>query len=102
MINPPTCTIPPEIIGIPVEQACIPVQVGQTFSSQLTAINSCGSNVTIADIATLSFAGMTKGSIVKLNIATYYKTLSWIPTTDQLGFQVMCAMAIDRYSNCQS
>ncbi|CAF3222228.1 unnamed protein product [Rotaria sp. Silwood2] len=96
VVSPPTCTILPEVIGIPVEQACIPVIVGQTFNSQLIAINNCGSNVTIVDIATLSFAGMSKGNIVRLNMTTYYKTFSWTPTTNQLGIQVQCAMAIDR------
>ncbi|CAF1425146.1 unnamed protein product [Rotaria sordida] len=98
VVNSPACTIPPEIVGIPVEEACIPVKVGQTFNSQLIAINNCGSGVTIADIATLSFAGMAKGNIVKLNTTTYYKTLSWTPTTSQLGFQVMCAMAFNSTS----
>ncbi|CAF4760904.1 unnamed protein product [Rotaria sp. Silwood1] len=95
VIAPPACSIPPEVVGIPVEEACIPVTVGQTFNSQLIAINNCGSTVTIVDIATLSFTGMVKGNIIQLNRTTYYKTLSWIPTTDQLGFQVMCAMAFD-------
>ncbi|CAF4000828.1 unnamed protein product [Rotaria sordida] len=98
VVNSPACTIPPEIVGIPVEEACIPVKVGQTFNSQLIAINNCGSGVTIADIATLSFAGIAKGNIVKLNTTTYYKTLSWTPTTSQLGFQVMCAMAFNSTS----
>ncbi|CAF1357152.1 unnamed protein product [Rotaria sordida] len=101
VVNSPACTIPPEIVGIPVEEACIPVKVGQTFNSQLIAINNCGSGVTIADIATLSFAGIAKGNIVKLNTTTYYKTLSWTPTTSQLGFQVMCAMAFNS-QNAQS
>ncbi|CAF3770784.1 unnamed protein product [Adineta steineri] len=101
VVSPPGCTIPPEIIGIPLEQACIPLSVGQTFNSELMAVNNCGLSVTIVDIATLSFSGMIQGNIAQLNTTIYYKTLSWIPTTDQIGFQVMCAMALDS-QNAQS
>jgi hypothetical protein len=76
--------------------SCILVQVNQTFSSQLIAINNCGSTVTIDDIATLSFPGMIKGSLTMINSTTYYKSLTWTPTTAQIGYQVMCAMALDR------
>lgn len=96
MITPPTCQIPPRIIGIPIEQSCTPLQVGRQFSSRLIAVNNCGSNVNISDIATLSFTGMTQGSTIRQNSTHYYKTLSWTPTSSQVGFQVLCAMAVDR------
>lgn len=76
--------------------SCILIQVNQTFSSQLIAISNCGSTVTIDDIATLSFPGMIKGSLTMINSTTYYKSLTWTPTTAQIGYQVMCAMALDR------
>ncbi|CAF4030879.1 unnamed protein product [Adineta steineri] len=91
-----SCTTPPEIIGIPEEQSCTALTVGQNFTSQLIAINYCGPSVTILDIATLSFPGMVQGTIVELNTSTYYNTMQWTPTTAQLGYQVMCAMAYDR------
>jgi hypothetical protein len=84
-------------VGKPLYQSCTSVAVGETFTSQLIAINYCGENVTIVDIATLSFPGMVKGNITKIDIANYYTTLSWTPTAAQLGYQVMCAMAFDRY-----
>jgi hypothetical protein len=90
------CTTPPKVVGIPVEQSCTALTIGQTFTSQLIAINYCGAGVTIVDIATLSFPGMVQGNIIKLNTTTYYNTLQWTPTTGQLGYQVMCAMAFDR------
>jgi hypothetical protein len=96
VVSPPPCTTPPEIIGIPIEQACIPVVVGQTFTSELIANNYCGPTVSIVDIATLSFSGMIQGTITALNTTTYYNTMQWTPTTAQLGYQVMCAMAFDR------
>ncbi len=70
--------------------------VGETYTSQLIAMNYCSENVTIVDIATLSFPGMVKGNITELNETIYYTTISWTPTAAQLGYQVMCAMALDR------
>ncbi|CAF3784555.1 unnamed protein product [Adineta steineri] len=96
-----SCPTLPEIIGLPVEQSCMSLRIGQTFTSQLIARNNCGTNVTIVDISTLSFAGMIASNIIKLNSTIYYKTLSWTPTTAQLGYQVMCAMAFDS-ENTQS
>ncbi len=96
MVSAPACTTPPAIIGIPIEQSCTSVIVGQTFTSQIIAINYCGPTVNISDIATLSFAGMIKSNIIELNSSVYYKNLTWTPTSAQLGYQVMCAMAYDR------
>lgn len=78
------------------QRSCIPVLVGQTFTSRLIGINNCGSGVSIVDIATLSFAGMVQSSVIRQDSVNYYKTLTWTPTSSQLGFQVMCAMAVDR------
>lgn len=97
VVNPAACITPPAIIGVPDEQSCTPVIVGQTTVIELIAINSCGPNVTILDISTLAFAGITQGNITKRNATTYHKVYTWIPTTAQLGYQVMCAMAYDRY-----
>ncbi|CAF3689630.1 unnamed protein product [Rotaria sordida] len=101
VVNQASCTTEPVIAGIPLEDSCISIAVGQTFNSMLLAINYCGASVTIVDISTLSFPNMIKGSLVKFNTSTYYKTLSWTPTSSQLGYQVMCAMAFDS-QNAQS
>ena len=78
------------------EQSCTTVTVGQNFTSQIIAINYCYPNATIVDIATLSFAGMVKSNLIQQNSSVYYKNLTWTPTSDQIGYQVMCAMAFDR------
>ncbi|CAF1046054.1 unnamed protein product [Adineta steineri] len=101
VVAQPTCTTPPDIVGIPTEQSCTNVIVNQTYTSQILAINSCAPSVTIVDIATLSFAGMAKSNLGQLNSTVYYKNLTWTPTSAQLGYQVMCAMAIDS-ANSQS
>ncbi|CAF1046129.1 unnamed protein product [Adineta steineri] len=95
----PTCTTPPEIVGIPTEQSCTNVIVNQTYTSEIFAINNCAPSVTIVDVATLSFAGMIKSDLGQLNSTVYYNNLTWTPTSDQLGYQVMCAMAIDSASS---
>ena len=86
VVSPPICTNPPDIVGIPLEQSCTPIAVGQPYSSQIQAINNCPATTTIADIATLSFTGMIKGNLVRVSASLYYKTLSWTPTSSQLGF----------------
>ncbi|CAF3427839.1 unnamed protein product [Rotaria sp. Silwood1] len=100
VVAPSSCSTPPEVYELS-NKSCIPITVGHTFTSHLIAINNCGSSVTIIDISTLSFAGMVQSSIIQQDSMTYYKTLSWIPTTSQLGYQVMCAMALDS-QNSQS
>jgi hypothetical protein len=60
-------------------------------------MNSCGENVAIVDIATLSFPDMVKGNITGLNETLYCNTVSWTPIATQRGCQVMCAMAFDTY-----
>ncbi|CAF2746760.1 unnamed protein product [Rotaria sp. Silwood2] len=85
-ITPPPCSIPPEILLT--GASCTPIKVNETFISQLLGVNHCGENVTIIDIATLSFSGMIQGSLVKLSSLIYYKSLTWTPTIYQLGYQL--------------
>ncbi|CAF1123403.1 unnamed protein product [Didymodactylos carnosus] len=56
VVNSATCPHDPKIIGLPLDQGCIPLYVGQTYATQLIALNSCTSYGTVIDdIATLSF-----------------------------------------------
>jgi hypothetical protein len=86
VVGSSTCGIPPKTIGTPEENSCTAVIVGQTFESTLIATTDCNSSTTIVDIATLSFAYMDKGTIVAQNPSTYIKTLSWIPSSTQVGY----------------
>ncbi|CAF4044037.1 unnamed protein product [Rotaria magnacalcarata] len=95
IISPPTCQRQPRIIELPIEQSCIPITVEQTFTSRLVPINDCGSNVNISDIATFSLSGMVQSNIIRDNLTNYCKALTWSSTVFQIGFQVMCAMAVD-------
>ncbi|CAF0756275.1 unnamed protein product [Didymodactylos carnosus] len=98
VVNASACGVKPQIIGIPVDQSCIPVVVGQVFTTQLIALNSCPGTI-ITDIATLSFLAVDKGNTTKYNSSIWYKTLTWIPLMKQLGSQVMCAIAIDNVNS---
>jgi hypothetical protein len=64
----------------------------------LTAINRCGSGRNISDIATLSFPVVIKSALVQSssNVSLWSMNITWIPTADQVGSQVFCAIAEDR------
>lgn len=93
----PSCLDRPEVILL--ADSCTPLQVNQTFQSTILAINHCGTNIAITDIATISFSGMIQSAVIKFNSSLYYKNLTWTPTINQLGYQVMCAVALDRYND---
>ena len=96
VVAPYTCTEPPDIIGGSTGDSCISAQINETLSFQLIAKNNCGSSVTIVDIATLPFPGVTKSHLIKSSSKTYYKNFTWTPTATEIGYQVLCAMAVDR------
>lgn len=64
----------------------------------LYAENYCSAyGVTINDIATLSFPTVFKTNITQNTSTLYSVSLTWTPTADQVGSQILCAVAIDRY-----
>lgn len=40
---------------------------------------------------------MNRGPVVQVNSLVYSRNLNWTATIDNLGYQVMCTMAIDRF-----
>lgn len=95
IIPTPTCTVQPEVLFT--GSSCTPIKVNETFTSQLLGVNHCGENASIIDIATLSFPGMVQGPLMKSSSLVYFKTITWTPRISQLGYQIMCAMALDRF-----
>jgi len=77
--------------------SCLPIQVGETFTGQLFGATNCTPPTTIAEIATVSFPGMNFGRLVPINSQVYSRNFNWTATFDHLGYQVMCALAIDRF-----
>ncbi|CAF4963763.1 unnamed protein product [Rotaria sp. Silwood1] len=100
VIAAPSCSYRPELILL--AESCTPIKVNHTFTSTLLAINNCGPTVTITDISTLSFSGMVQTSVIMLNSSVYYKNLTWTPTISQVGYQVMCALALNSQSSQSS
>ncbi|CAF4262225.1 unnamed protein product [Rotaria socialis] len=69
IITPPSCSILPEVFLT--GESYTPVKVNETFISQLLV------------------------SLTKLTSLLYYKTLTMAPTIYQLGYQVMCTIALN-------
>lgn len=96
--NTTNCTLKPLLISNFDNSNCIGAQVGVSFTMKFTAINRCDSERTITDIATVSFPIIIKSALVQnsTNTSLWSMELTWIPTADQVGSQVLCAVATDR------
>ena len=94
----PNCTLKPLLIGSVDDGDCQGVQVGVSFTMTLTAINQCGSDRTMVDIATISFPIVIKSTLVQdtTNTSLWSMQLTWQPTALQVGSQVFCAVASDK------
>lgn len=89
----------PELTG-PVEEdedECVGVLVNQTYSVNLTVEHDCSNSTTIQDIATISFPNVIKEPISKIGPSLWSVLLVWTPSVAQVGSQVLCAVAIDKY-----
>lgn len=95
-IVPPSSCSSPMITINPSMQSCLAVTVGQSLTLQLIATIYCSGNVSIIDIPIQAFSGLIEGNVYTLNSTTYGKSIYWTPTAAQEGYQMMCAMAIDR------
>ena len=96
VVSPPSCDYPPQVIANPEPESCTAVRVGYSVDIQLIATSSCGANTSIVDIFMQAFSGVTGGSLVSINSTTFQKYYSWTPTASQIGYQLICAMAVDR------
>ena len=79
----------PELFRIP---------VGSLFQLTLFLDTQCP-GVTISDVFRMSPLNMYKSDVIQ-NSTTNTTTMveSWIPTIDQIGFHMYCAVVVDRYS----
>ena len=95
----PSCTLKPILTSDLNNDDCQAAGVGVNFTMTLTAINRCGSGRTITDIATLSFPIIIKSALTQdpSNASLWSLTVAWQPTMRQVGSQVLCAVASDRY-----
>lgn len=95
----PSCTLKPLLLSELDNDDCQSALVGLNFTMRLTAVNRCGNGRNITDIATLSFPFVIKSPLVQdpSNASLWSLTLTWRPTANQVGSQVLCAVAADRY-----
>ncbi|CAF5191973.1 unnamed protein product, partial [Rotaria magnacalcarata] len=94
----PNCTITPRLYGSTNQTGtCQSLQVGQLYATMLYAENYCSNySVTIEDIATLSFPIVIKSNLIRNTSTLYSVGLTWTPTANEIGSQILCAVAIDR------
>lgn len=95
VVGTPVCPLKPIITANLSE--CTAIQVGVQFNFTLTIKQGC-SGTTVDDVFTMPPLYMYKGDVTRIgstNVWTISET--WIPDILQLGSQVYCAVATDRY-----
>lgn len=95
IVNSTACTSKPTISSnLP---ACSPVEVGTLFNFSLTIIQGCP-GTTVTDVFTSPPQNMFKVSFTQNGTNNIWiLSETWTPTNLQLGSQVYCAVATDRY-----
>jgi hypothetical protein len=97
VVQPANCSTLPIVTGLNVtNMACVGVQTTVQYTSTLYINNYCGSSVTIAAVSVQSFPGMVTGPLTTINSSLYSMSLTWTPTSSQIGLQILCAIAQDR------
>lgn len=97
IVQPASCPILPRVTGSNVtNMACVGVQTAVQYTSTLYIDNYCGSSVTILAVSVQSFPGMDTGPLTNINSSLYSMSLTWTPTSSQIGLQMLCAVAQDR------
>jgi hypothetical protein len=75
---------------------CTAIQVEDQFNFTLTITQGC-QNTTIDDLFTMSPLNMDRDNLTQIETNnTWNIRQTWIPSVEQLGPQVYCAVAIDR------
>jgi hypothetical protein len=84
----------PKIIGDKPVDSCFAIPVNKKWTERIVAYENC-SNENITDIQILGATGINLSQAKKLSNTsqTWYKTIDWIPTNDDLGPNIICATA---------
>jgi len=74
--------------------SCFAIPVNKKWTEQIVAFENC-SNENISDIQILSTANInfSQLKILSKQSQTWYKTIEWIPTNNDLGQNIICATA---------
>ena len=77
--------------------SCTPIEIGVPFTFTLTITQGCN-GTTIDDFFRMPPLNMYKSGITQIGSTNVWiVTETWIPTEEQIGSQVYCAIATDRY-----
>jgi len=79
---------------------CLEVQVGQLVNFTLYAMNFCDDNkIVLGEISLTRFINGLNASQLynsSLSGSLSYRTISWTPQSNQIGYQNFCAIAYTR------
>ena len=92
----PTCTVPPLILPL---TDCFEVQVGQSITFTLTAMDRCNTTATITDILLVqTVSGLTGSTVVNstTNSSLASAIFTWTPRATQVGVQQLCFTAFNK------
>jgi hypothetical protein len=94
IVASPTC---PSISSISSNiSKCSAIYVGVQFNFTLTITPGC-SNTTIVDLFSTPPLQMYKNNLTRIGTSNVWTVMhTWTPTTDQVGSQIYCALAIDK------
>ncbi|UJR12511.1 hypothetical protein I4U23_016686 [Adineta vaga] len=93
IVNTSTCPLKPTISST--LSTCTALEVGVQFNFTLTITAGC-SGTTVTDVNTNPPLYMYKGSLTRVGMTDNWTIgETWIPTADQLGSQVYCALTTD-------
>lgn len=97
IVNTPTCPNKPVINStLP---SCKVIQVGIPFNFTLTITQGCP-GTSIIDHFRMPPINMFKGPLTQVGSTNIWTiTETWIPTDQQIGSQVYCAVATDRFTS---
>ncbi|CAF0986798.1 unnamed protein product [Adineta steineri] len=91
------CATAPLIIGVRPNRACIGVPIGVQLNETVQVQTYCPGQ-TIVNFVTSSPVGMTHSAISNPSSGLWVMTLTWTPSSTQLGPQGFCAGAMDNSS----
>lgn len=95
IVNTFSCSLKPTINSN--ISNCTPIYVGDQFNFTLTITEDC-SNTTITDFYTVAPLNMSRSNLTRNGTNNIWNIIqTWIPTVEQMGLQVYCAVALDRF-----
>jgi hypothetical protein len=95
IVNASSCSLKPTISSN--ISNCTAIYVEDQFNFTLTISQGCP-NTTITDFYTVAPLNMSRSNLTRNETSNIWNiTQTWIPTVEQLGLQVYCAVALNRF-----